>query len=220
MPESRRPLGIFGGTFDPVHYGHLRLAEEAADALALTAVRWIPAGKPALRDAPQASAAQRLEMVALAIAGNARFEVDSAEVESPQTSYTVTTLERLRQADACGEERSLVVIIGADAFAGLANWHRWPSLLALAHIALAQRPGFPLSPAKLPTALADLWNERISADPGVVSGAPAGRIVTFTMTQLDISATAIRSRLSKHQSARFLLPDNVLSYIQDHQLYL
>ena len=106
-----KPLGLFGGTFDPVHCGHLRLAEEAADALGLARVRWIPAGRPALRTLPpQASAQQRLAMVQLAVAGNRRFEIDAAEVESDQPSFTVPTLERLRQPGICGPDRSLVLL--------------------------------------------------------------------------------------------------------------
>ena len=123
------PLGVFGGTFDPVHFAHLRLAEEAADSLNLAQVRWIPAGQPACRGTPQVSGAQRLEMVRLAIAGNPRFELDSAEVDealidAPRTSYTVPTLERLRQPQVCGAKQPLVLLVGADAFACLTRWQR------------------------------------------------------------------------------------------------
>ena len=123
MPQEadRRPLGIFGGTFDPVHFAHLRLAEEAADALGLAGVRWIPAGRPALREAPRVSAGQRLEMVRLAIAGNPRFVLDEAEVRAAQPSYTVPTLERLRQPALCGAQRPLVLLVGAVAFAGMSS---------------------------------------------------------------------------------------------------
>ena len=113
-----RPLGVFGGTFDPVHFGHLRLAEAAIDALDLGGVRWIPAGRPVLRDAPRVNAAQRLEMVRLAIAANPRFELDASEVDAAQPSYTVPTLERLRQPAVCGDQRPLVLLVGADAFSG------------------------------------------------------------------------------------------------------
>lgn len=212
-------IGIFGGTFDPLHFGHLRLAEEAADALDLARVRWIPAGQPALRAAPQASAAQRLEMVRLAIAGNPRFEVDAAEVEAARPSYTVATLERLRQAGACGAQRPLVLLLGADAFSGLADWHRWEALFDLAHIAVAHRPGFALDPANLPPALAQCYRDRICQHPSALSAAPAGRIATFAMTPLDISATKIRALLSKHGSPRYLMPDALVAYINDHHLY-
>ena len=214
-----KPLGIFGGTFDPLHYGHLRLAEEAADALDLARVRWIPAGQPALRGVPQASAAQRLEMVRLAIAGNPRFEVDTAEVEAAQPSYTVATLTRLRAADACGTQRPLVLLLGADAFAHLADWHRWESLFDLAHIGVAHRPGFPLDPAALPAALAQHYRQRVRQDPSALAATPAGRIATFAMTPLDISATKIRALLSNSLSARYLMPDALIAYIEHHHLY-
>jgi nicotinate-nucleotide adenylyltransferase len=221
MPEVAecRPLGVFGGTFDPVHFGHLRLAEEAADALDLGGVRWIPAGRPALRQSPKVSAAQRLAMVRLAIAGNPRFEVDAAEVEAGQPSYTVPTLERLRQADVCGANRPLVLLVGADAFAGMADWHRWENLLDLAHIAVAHRPGFSIDPAGLPTVLASVYRDRYCEDPSRLGEAPAGRIFTFPMTQLDISATKIRALLSERLLPRYLMPEALIAYIQDYHLY-
>lgn len=228
MPEQATPLaaplGIFGGTFDPVHLGHLRLAEEAADSLGLARVRWIPAGQPAHRalenKPPRVSAAQRLEMVRLAIAGNARFELDPAEVEADRPSYTVDTLERLRLASECGAQQPLVLLVGADAFAGLPDWHRWEALFGLAHIAVAHRPGFPIDVGSLPPALAAIYQARYSTSPAALAAAPAGRIVTFAMTQLAVSATQIRTLLANGRSPRYLLPDAVIAYIQSTFLYL
>ena len=221
MPKATigKPLGIFGGTFDPVHFGHLRLAEEAADALSLDRVRWIPAGQPAQHKSPKVDAAQRLEMVRLAIEGNPRFELDAAEVEAAQTSYTVPTLERLRQAGVCGSQRSLVLLVGADAFAGMASWHRWEKLIELAHIAIAHRPGYPVDTASLSPVLASLYRERFCADPLLLAEAPSGRIATFAMTQLDISATRIRTLLSNAHSTRYLLPEVLVDHIQAHHFY-
>lgn len=221
MPEEQgeRPLGIFGGTFDPVHCGHLRLAEEAADHLRLAAVRWIPAGQPLLRAAPQVSARHRLAMVRLATAGNPGFEVDAAEVDAAQASYTVLTLERLRQADQPGKRRPLVLLLGADAFAALPGWHRWQSLLELAHIGVAHRPGFPIDVGKLPEALAACYRERLCTQPAALHESAAGRIATFAMTPLGISATQIRTLLASGSSPRYLLPDEVIAYIRKHNLY-
>ena len=221
---SDAPLGIFGGTFDPVHLAHLRLAEEAADSLSLAQVRWIPAGLLAARLAPQVSAAQRLAMVRLAIDGNPRFTLDSAEVDQAladgaRPSYTVETLERLRSPQVCGPRRPLVLLVGADAFAGLINWHRWCDLFALAHIAVAHRPGFPVDVARLPGALADSYRQRFNADAAALAAAPAGAIVSFAMTQLDVSATKIRALLAQRRSVRYLLPDALATYIQEHHLY-
>lgn len=211
------PLGLFGGTFDPVHYGHLRLAEEAIAQLGLAGVRWIPAGNPPHRGAPQVTAAQRLAMVSRSTADNPRFSVDPAEVEAAAPSYTVLTLERLRAE--LGPAQPLVLLVGADAFAGLASWHRWPEILDLAHVAVSHRPGFPVEAASLPTVLADAFRQRRLADVGGLRAAPGGGIVTFAMTQLAISATQIRKLLANGLSARYLLPDGVLDYISSHSLY-
>lgn len=211
------PLGLFGGTFDPVHFGHLRLAEESISHLGLAGVRWIPAGQPPHREAPQVTAAQRLEMVLRSTAGNARFSVDPGEVEAAMPSYTVHTLERLRAE--LGDKQSLVLLVGADAFAGLSTWHRWPDIFSLAHLAVSHRPGFPIEAGSLPAALASQFKARHQADANALKAAPAGAIVTFAMTQLAISATQIRKLLANGLSARYLLPDSVLDYIQHHQLY-
>lgn len=221
MPEASggKPIGLFGGTFDPVHFGHLRLAEEAAEHLGLARIRWIPAGQPGHREAPRVSSAQRLEMVRLAIAGNPRFELDASEVGADRPSYTVPTLERLRQVGNLGVYRPLVLLVGADAFAGLPAWHRWPALFDLAHIAVAHRPGFPIDVTSLPSALAAIYRQRFSASPAALADTAAGCIVTFAMTQLDISATKIRTLLVNGRSPRYLLPDAVIAYIQGTRLY-
>ena len=132
--DARPALGLLGGTFDPIHFGHLRLAEEAREQLGLERVRLIPAGQPPHRGAPGGSADERLAMTQLAAAGNTGFEVDDSEVRLAQPSYTVLSLERLRAE--LGPQRPLVLILGADAFAGLQRWHRWQELFALAHIAV------------------------------------------------------------------------------------
>ena len=200
-----------------MHIGHLRLAEEARSHLGLGGVRWIPAGQPPHRDRPQVTPAQRLAMVRLAIAGNPGFSVDAGEVESAAPSYTVHTLERLRRE--CGDERPLVLLVGADAFAGLAGWHRWRDIFALAHVAVSHRPGFPVEAASLPHELAAEFADRRLGDPAGLRAAPGGGIATFAMTQLAISATQIRRLLANGLSARYLLPEAVLDYIQTHSLY-
>jgi nicotinate-nucleotide adenylyltransferase len=211
------PLGIFGGTFDPVHYGHLRLAEESIERLALGGIRWIPAGYPPHRDRPQVMAAQRLAMVLRSTADNPRFSVDASEVEAAEPSYTVLTLERLRRE--MGNEQPLVLLVGADAFAGLASWYRWRDIFALAHVAVSHRPGFPIDLARLSPELGQLFTARHMSQSSGLKAAPAGGIVTFAMTQLAISATQIRQLLASGSSARYLLPDTVLDYISSHSLY-
>lgn len=217
MPPEHQPLGIFGGTFDPIHYGHLRLAEEARQQLRLPTIRWIPAGQPKHREAPAVSASQRLAMVRLALTGHSGFELDPAEACSDQPSYTVPTLERLRAE--LGTRRPLVLLLGADAFAGLTTWHRWQDLLQLAHLAISHRPGFVIDPTRLPEVLAREYTARHLEQPARLTEHPAGSIITFAMTQLAISATHIRSLLAAGESPRYLLPDAVIDYIRRHQLY-
>lgn len=214
MPE---PLGLFGGTFDPVHFGHLRLAEEAVEHLHLDRILWVPAGQPPHRAAPRVTSRHRLDMVRLATAGNPAFVVDAAEVEAAQPSYTVLTLERLRREH--GAACSLVLLVGADAFAGLPSWHRWREILDLAHLAVSHRPGFPVGAESLPAELADEFARRRLPDAAGLRMAPGGGIVTFAMTQLAISATQIRQLLANRRSPRYLLPQAVLDYIDLHHLY-
>ncbi|MFC5299753.1 nicotinate-nucleotide adenylyltransferase [Azospira restricta] len=218
MPELS-PLGVFGGTFDPVHVGHLRLAEEAADALGLACVRWIPAGQPRHREAPRVDAAHRLRLVELAIAGNPRFVLDPAEAESGEASYTVPTLERLR--GELGPAQPLVLLLGADAYAGLAGWHRWREIFALAHVAVAHRAGLAAHASTLPAALRDehLARSVPGDDPAALAAAPAGRVLGFAMTPLAVSATQVRELLAQGRSARYLLPQPVIDYIELHHLY-
>ena len=137
------PLGIMGGTFDPVHFGHLRLAAEALETLDLDAVRWVPSGQPGHRDAPTTIALHRLEMVRLAIAGEPRFTLDAAETRTSQPTFTINTLKRLRAE--LGTDRPLVVILGMDSFLSLPTWRSWTELFDLAHFAVGERPGFELS---------------------------------------------------------------------------
>jgi len=211
------PLGILGGTFDPVHFGHLRLAEEARRALGLAAVRWVPAGLPAHRAAPQASALQRLAMVRLAILGNHGFSLDDSEARSAAPSYSVPTLERLRAQ--FGPQRPLVLLLGADAFLGLCTWHRWRELFGLAHLAVATRPNHALAGAIIEAELADEFRLRQSSSATAIAETPAGRIVPFGITALDISATGLRGEIRAGRSPRYLLPDPVLDYIATNRLY-
>ncbi|MDR2240984.1 MAG: nicotinate-nucleotide adenylyltransferase [Zoogloeaceae bacterium] len=216
MPETNSaPLGLLGGTFDPVHYGHLRLAEEGRAALGLAGVRWIPAGQPPHRAAPDAAAAHRLEMARRAIAGNPAFTVDDAETRAAGPSYTVVTLERLR---AEAGRRPLVLLMGADAFLGLPAWHRWREIFDLVHLGLAARPGFALSPTDWPAELAQACAGRLG-EAADLRAAPAGRIASFAMTPLGISASLLRAQLAAGASVRYLLPEPVREYIESHRLY-
>ncbi len=177
------PIGIMGGTFDPVHFGHLRLAQEAAEILGLERVRWVP---------------------------------DDAEIRQTAPGYTVETLERLRRG--LGAQRSIVLLLGTDAFRNLVAWERWRGLFDLAHIFVAQRPGHSLTPGGMAAALAAEWRKR-AGTPDVLIERPAGSIVTYGTTALDISASAIRAHFAQARSPRYLLPSAVHDYIETHGLY-
>jgi nicotinate-nucleotide adenylyltransferase len=210
------PVGIMGGTFDPVHFGHLRLAQEASEILGLERVRWVPAGRPWHRVAPRAAASHRLEMVRLAIGNNDLFELDDAEIRQTAPGYTVETLERLRRE--LGAQRPLVLLLGTDAFRNLSSWERWRDLFTLAHVFVAQRPGHSLTPGGMPAELAQEWRKR-AGTPEDLRERPGGAIVTYGTTALDISASAIRAHFAQARSPRYLLPSPVLDYIHAHHLY-
>ena len=216
---THRVLGIFGGTFDPIHCGHLELARELRATLRLSAVRFIPAGDPPHRAAPVATAAHRLAMVELAVAGHPDLEVDAREIRRTGRSYTVTTLEELRDEDP---SRPLALIVGADAFLGLPTWHRWRELFDLAHVVVVGRPGVTIEGA-LPPELAAEWSRRLRPDATGLDSAPAGTLIVPSVTARAISASAIRGRLAHAgdgvAAARGLLPAAVLAYIDRNQLY-
>jgi nicotinate-nucleotide adenylyltransferase len=223
-PDPEAPagvLGILGGTFDPVHKAHLALAQTALDTLGLAHILWIPAGQPPHRTtpdtAPRATPAQRLAMVAAAIAADPRHGLDASEVASAAASYTVPTLERLRAR--YGPRQPLVLLMGADAFRGLTGWHRWQDICNLAHLAVATRPGFPLTTVDPP--LAELLARRrgVGAD---FCTAPSGIIVPFELVAGTVSATEVRNRIAAGCPAEQLaelLPAPVLDYIHQHSLY-
>lgn len=212
-------IGIFGGTFDPIHFGHLRLAQEAVSALGLQQVQFIPAGEPWQRGAPRAPASQRLEMVKLACASNPQFMVDDREIRRHGPSYTVDTLTELRTE--LGSDRPLCLLLGADAFLGLVTWHRWQDIFCLAHCAVAHRPGFAQSSwaGNMPPALQQALAERQTTDPSALTKTPAGQILIYPLTPLEISASHIRTELQQGKSPRYLVPDTVLDYISQNKLY-
>ena len=207
-------IGVFGGTFDPVHYGHLRPALEVKRALGMVQVRFIPCHIPPHRVAPGATPEQRLTMLRLALAQVPGFVVDERELVRAGPSYMVETLASLRQE--LGAE-PLALVLGQDAFAKLHRWHQWPRLLELAHIVVARRPGGAL-PSTGP--LADLLARHLAAQSAQLHVAPSGKIWFQDVTQLDISATAIRACVKDEGGCRFLTPEPVRKYIEAHGLYL
>jgi nicotinate-nucleotide adenylyltransferase len=203
-------IGIFGGTFDPIHYGHLRPAQEVMQKLALAELRFIPAAQPPHRPAPQASATQRLAMVELAIRDLPGFRVDDQELRRGGLSFTVRTLESLRAELG---KTPLCLLIGADQFRSLETWHRWQEIPDLAHLAVLNRPG-----TKLDT-LSSWAHGRVCADLQVLRETPAGRLAFLSVSPQDISATRIRAALARGESVQGQLPEAVLDYIRTNHIY-
>lgn len=202
-------IGIFGGTFDPIHYGHLRSALELKELFELDHIRLIPCAQPVHRDEPNATAEQRLEMLQIALQNQPDFVVDAQELERSGGSYTFHTLEKLR-LDYPNEP--LILFIGSDAFNEFTTWFRWRELFNFAHIVVITRPNAALNP------LNDFFKSCLTDDKSQLKQL-AGRLFFQEITQLAISATAIRGMIATKQNPRFLLPDAVLDYIFKHQLY-
>lgn len=215
IPRSNilQSKGILGGTFDPVHCGHLRLSLETRERLGLDEVRLIPAPNPRLRDTPAASPAQRMAMLELALEGVEGLVADSRELERDGPTYSVETLRGLR---ADFPEHALCFLLGADAFARLDEWHRYEEILELAHLAVAHRPG-----ATIPVTgtVGELLRSRRCDDPAVLRTEPAGRIFPVEIPMMDISATQIRGYLSQGRSLHCLVPRAVIQHIKKDGIY-
>jgi nicotinate-nucleotide adenylyltransferase len=208
-----KKVGILGGTFDPIHIGHLRGAIEVAELLGLDELRLIPSARPPHRSTPTVSAQQRLAMVELAVAGVLPLLADGRELQRLQPSYSIDTLESLRRELAPDDQ--LFLLLGWDAFAGLPSWHRWQQLLNHCHLLVLQRPDVDrLLAPELQALLAAQQVENAAA----LSG-PSGQIVLIQQAPLAVSASHIRQLLGSGKSARFLVPDAVLAYIHAHGLY-
>ncbi|HWS75788.1 MAG TPA: nicotinate-nucleotide adenylyltransferase [Quisquiliibacterium sp.] len=208
----RRRIGILGGTFDPIHVGHLALARSARAALALDEVRFVPTGNSWQKSGVVADAAQRLEMVRLAIAGEPGFVADPRESRREGPSYTVDTLAELRAE--LGPEAALVLLLGSDQLRNLPTWHRWREIVGLAHIACTQRERVSLE--HLPPEVEAL----LGAHGGqALPDAASGAVVLFSMPAVPVSATALRAQLARGERPDGLVPSAVLDYIESRQLY-
>ncbi|MBL3590365.1 MAG: nicotinate-nucleotide adenylyltransferase [gamma proteobacterium endosymbiont of Lamellibrachia anaximandri] len=208
-------IGILGGTFDPIHFGHLRTALEVKHALRLNEIRLIPLRHAVHRDQPETPAKLRLQMVEAAISGTPGFSADDRELRRDSASYTIDTLLSLREE--LSEEEPLCLLMGSDAFKDFLSWHRPLDIAALAHLVIMTRPG---QPAKINPPLQQFLAPRQTTDPTELRTTPGGHILFQRVTQLDISATRIRAMVANGDSPRFLLPDTVLEIIEREKLYL
>ena len=208
-----KPIGIFGGTFDPIHYGHLRTAFELLQALRFNEIRFMPCGDPPHRGDSIADAELRLEMVRVATDTQTGFVVDDRELRRDGPSYSVDTLAALREEFP---NHSLGLIIGMDAFLGLPKWHNWHRILQLAHIVVAHRPGWRAPDmGPLGDMLTDSGTHRIDDLHQTISG----HIYIHAVTQLEISSSEIREMVGLGRDARFLMPEGVRELIEQSGCY-
>jgi len=213
MHNIQQPIGILGGTFDPIHFGHLRTALELYQAHELAEVRLVPCYQPVHRKFPVASPEHRLAMVATAIADEPALHVEDCEIKRQGPSYTIDTLEFLRLKFP---HTPLCLIMGIDALLGFPSWHRWEDILKLAHLIIAHRPQYHLP---LTGVIADLLKQRLKQQSAALHESMAGNIVLHPVTPLEISATDIRKQIAAGRNPRYLLPDAVYQYIKQHGVY-
>ena len=208
-----RCIGVFGGTFDPVHYGHLRTAYELRFKLGFDEVRFVPCAHPPHRDAPITASAIRLRMLETAIGAEPGFVVDERELERAGPSYTVDTLKSMR-AELPGTP--LCLLLGMDAFLELPTWHEWQRLLDLGHIVVAHRPGWQ---APYEGTLGKLIQKHRTAAAHELHAAAAGRIHIEPVTQLEVSSTELKRSIRAGLEPKYLLPDSVWRIIVETRCY-
>jgi nicotinate-nucleotide adenylyltransferase len=204
-------IGIYGGTFNPVHYGHLRTALEVGEFFELDELRLIPCCLPPHRDEPAVSGEMRLQMLKIAVANTSGLQIDRRELDREGPSYMVDTLASIR---AERPDQPLLLFVGSDAFAGLESWYQWQRLFDYAHVVVMTRPGYSKP------ALVDFLRQRLCDDRYLLRKQCGGRLFFQAVTALDISATAIRHMIAAGRNPQFLLPDGVIDYIRQQKLYL
>jgi nicotinate-nucleotide adenylyltransferase len=208
-----RPIGIFGGTFDPIHYGHLRTALELEQSLDLERVHFVPCANPPHRS-PISAGPLRMRLVAAALEGEPQFVVDARELEREGPSYTIDTLASFRRDFP---QRPLCLLVGMDAFLGLPTWHRWDELLDFAHMVIAHRPGWRAPDSGV---LGDLLRARRTREAADLKASPAGRVHVQPVTQLEISSTDLRASIAAGLDPKFLMPDSVRRIILETECYV
>lgn len=209
----RAPIGLLGGTFDPIHIGHLRPAIEARDAIGLAEIRLIPNHIPPHRANPFCSSEQRLAMVKLAAAENAGFVVDERELKRDKPSWTIDTLIELRHELP---DTPLCFLMGMDSLLGLPGWHRWQELLDHAHLVVSVRPSWR---PDYPGEVAELLARHHTTDATALHQRLAGHIWLADNQPIELSATRLRALLAAGEDPRYLLPPSVADYIRQQGLY-
>lgn len=205
---------IYGGTFDPVHHGHLRLAVELRERLEVPEIALVPCHIPPHRESPGASSQRRLELLMLAVADEPGLVIDDRELNREGASYTADTLRQIREE--IGPEEPLVMVVGTDSFAGFDGWREWERIPELAHVVVVLRPGSDITAGSAP---AKLMADRAAGSVSDLHSGPCGRVLALEPPLMDISATGIRERIADGRSPRYLMPDSVWRRICDSGLY-
>ncbi|MGV3346345.1 nicotinate-nucleotide adenylyltransferase [Enterobacteriaceae bacterium LUAb1] len=215
MPETSSLLALFGGTFDPIHYGHLKSVTALAQEMGLQQVILLPNNVPPHRPQPKASAVQRVKMIELAIADLPLFTLDTRELQQQTPSYTVHTLEQLRFQQ--GPQQPLAFIIGQDSLLTLHTWYRWQDLLSLCHLLVLKRPGYPL---EMKNHRLQQWlHQHRACDITQLNQSPAGYIWLANTPMIDISASEIRKQYHQGGGSNHYLPQAIQDYINNHDVY-
>ncbi len=215
-------IGVYGGTFDPIHFGHLRPVLDVINTLSLDKCHFIPCREPHHRAMPAASTKQRIEMIRAAIKVEPRFVLDTREIDRDGVSYTVDTLESI--VTEISSEHGLCLILGVDAFIKFDQWHRWQSILDMCHLVVTHRPGWDvetlLTQDQVSKTLGKVIKQRRIYNKDELKQSQAGKIIFQSVTQLDISATNIRALLAKNDSIQYLVPDDVITIIKNQEIYV
>jgi nicotinate-nucleotide adenylyltransferase len=211
----RGSLAVYGGTFDPVHYGHLRSAIEIRQALCVDTVCLVPSYMPPHRQQPDSTPEQRLEMLRLAIDEHAGLRIDDREIKRKGPSFMVETLESIRQE--VGSDVSLSLVLGSDAYAIFNEWRRWQDIVDIAHLVVLERPGYALD--DVPQSLRGWSMPRWVESPQELLKTAAGKMTRLKVTQLEISASMIRNQINVGLAIDYLLPEKVQDYIRRQKLY-
>lgn len=208
-----RPIGILGGTFDPIHLGHLRMAIELQQSLSLDHVRIIPCYQPVHRKNPEAPAHQRLKMIEIAVQTEPALRVDACEIERKGPSYTIHTLQFLREKFP---HQPLSIIMGIDALLSFTSWYQWESILKLSHLIIAYRPNYQLPQTGI---VSELLNTHSVTDRHRLREIEGGNILLHPVTSIDISSTDIRKQISQGRNIRYLVPDSVYDFVKKNAIY-
>lgn len=212
-PKTKAMIGVYGGTFDPIHFGHLRTILDVKERLGLQQIRLVPCSQPVHRGRPCATVQHRFAMLQQATENISGFVVDTQEMVRDKPSYMIETLKSLRQQF---RQQSLILIMGGDAFEKINTWFQWQQLFDYAHIVVMQRPGSDIDNVNLPLFL----QVKLTQNAADLARKEHGCLYFQNVIQLDISATQIRQKVAQHESIDFLLPNNIIKYIRDNNLYL